>query len=275
MALKYADPAHPATAPGKGSLIVSVLLFPVHIVGAVTVFVLSVVVGIPCLLYLYLFHRDMLTTALTPASKPSIEKRSTNGRHYKDSALLQRAWERPVGQLYLDRQLEFQRREGYCAPTTLRNVLKSIPSVPLEHIPEAQPGPWTAQQFQTKLDSVGFTSSTIVYGNASYDVFLDAIKRSNDTNVRVAMNFLHPALFGMDGPSFLPHVMLMAILGGHFANIVGYLEDVDLVVVFDVNHDYGPYLVPSTRLYEAVRAVDVQSGMPRALIVSDLVHPTR
>ncbi|RHX97123.1 hypothetical protein DYB25_012252 [Aphanomyces astaci] len=274
MSLTYADPKHSVTGATKRSLVASILLFPVRIAEGVLLVVLSIVIGVPVLVYLHLFKPDVVTSALTPASLRSIQQ--TQGHvHFKDPVLLQRAWALPTGQLYLQGQLEFQRREGYCAPTTLRNVLKSIPSVPLELIPEAKAGPLTAQQFKTKLDAIGHTTSTLVYGGAGYDLFLAAIKRSNDPDYRVAINFLHPALFGMDGPSFLPHVMLLAILGGHFSNIIAYLETEDLVVVFDVNEDFGPYLVPSKRVYDAVRAIDIQSGVARALVVSELVHKPR
>ncbi|CAK4077753.1 unnamed protein product [Aphanomyces euteiches] len=264
MSLTYVEPPHHST---RLPAFVKCLLVIPTIIFALYMFVVSLVLGPLILLGLYLFKRDVVTSALTPASLESIEK---NPR-YRDAALLERVWKHPVGQQYLSGSLEFQFREGYCAPTTLRNVLKSIPTIPSDKIPSAKAGPSTASQYQVKIDAIGYTKSTIVYGSEGYAAFLEAIKLANNPQYRVALNFLHAALFGMGGPKYLPHVALGAILGGHFSNIVGYLEDVDMVAVFDVNEDFGPYLVDSKRLYSAVRASDVQSGRTRALIVSQIL----
>ncbi|KAG9410411.1 hypothetical protein AC1031_018449 [Aphanomyces cochlioides] len=247
MTLTYVEPPHHST---RLPAFVKCLLVIPTIIFALYMFVVSLVLGPLILLGLYLFKRDVITSALTPASLESIEK---NPR-YRDAALLERVWKHPVGQQYLIGSLEFQFREGYCAPTTLRNA-----------------GPSTASQYQVKIDAIGYTKSTIVYGSEGYAAFLEAIKLANNPQYRVALNFLHAALFSMGGHKYLPHVALGAILGGHFSNIVGYLEDVDMVAVFDVNEDFGPYLVDSKRLYSAVRASDVQSGRTRALIVSQIL----
>ena len=49
--------------------------------------------------------------------------------------------------------------------------------------------------------------------------------------------------------------------------IGGYLEDRDLVFVLDVNSKFGPWLVPTERLYRAVNSPDSKTGTPRGLLL--------
>ncbi|KAF0699354.1 Aste57867_10070 [Aphanomyces stellatus] len=265
--LAYTEPKHHGGA--SSSKVLFCLLFVPSILAGLVFFLLSIVLGYPFLLVLYLFKREVLTSALTPASQESIRRNPA----FRDAALLARVWQSPVGQLYLHGPLEYQLREGYCAPTTLRNVLHSIPSLPAETVPAARSGPSTAVQYKTKIDAIGATSSTVVYGSDGFSAFVEAIKLANDPQYRVAVNFLHAALFGMGGPKWFAPVLLGAVMGGHFSNVIGYLEDVDMVLVFDVNQDFGPYLVDTHRLFQAVRASDIQSGKSRALVVSQLTGP--
>lgn len=67
------------------------------------------------------------------------------------------------------------------------------------------------------------------------------------------MNFNRGLLFGQGG--------------GHFSPIGGYLPDQDLVFVLDVNPSFGPWLVPTDRLYRAVDSVDAESHRKRGLLV--------
>jgi hypothetical protein len=55
--------------------------------------------------------------------------------------------------------------------------------------------------------------------------------------------------------------------GGHHSPIAGYLADQDLVLVLDVNRKYGPWLVQSARLYDAMNTVDTGSGKKRGLLL--------
>jgi hypothetical protein len=54
---------------------------------------------------------------------------------------------------------------------------------------------------------------------------------------------------------------------GHHSPIAGYLEDRDLVFVLDVNAKFGPWLVPSERLYQAMNAPDASTGAQRGLLL--------
>ncbi|ETW05705.1 hypothetical protein H310_03418 [Aphanomyces invadans] len=252
-AVEYVEPGHPAAHSHRA------------VRRAIMITIMSIV-GYPVLLALAIFKYDFIVSVFSPASQSSIKKHPK----YKDASLWARVWAAPVGQLYLRGNLEFQLQEGYCMPTTLRNVLKSIPTVNAKDIPEAKPGPSTPERYAAKIDAIGHTTSTVVFGSDGYDAFIAALKRANDPNYRVALNFLRSPVFGINSPSFVPHNLLLALAGGHFSNIVGYVEDEDLVAVFDVNHTYGPFFVESRRLYDAVNAHDFQSGKTRALIVSQL-----
>jgi hypothetical protein len=55
--------------------------------------------------------------------------------------------------------------------------------------------------------------------------------------------------------------------GGHHSPIAGYLADQDLVLVLDVNRKYGPWLVKSARLYDAMNTVDTGSQKKRGLLL--------
>jgi hypothetical protein len=55
--------------------------------------------------------------------------------------------------------------------------------------------------------------------------------------------------------------------GGHHSPIAGYLVDEDLVLVLDVNEKYGPWLVKSARLYEAMNTLDTGAHKKRGLLL--------
>jgi hypothetical protein len=152
----------------------------------------------------------------------------------------------------------------------MRNILKSIPGMNLNDLPAARPGPATAEIFAASIDqfSQGRTISRVVLGSEGYPEFRKALLLANNPSYRVALNFLRSPLFGIK--RFLPFDFIMGIRGGHFSVIVGYLENQDLVAVFDVNHAYGPFLVNSKRLFDAVNSIDMSSNQTRALIVSEI-----
>ena len=54
---------------------------------------------------------------------------------------------------------------------------------------------------------------------------------------------------------------------GHHSPIGGYLVDKDLVFLLDVNPDYGPFLVSSARLYQAMDTTDSETGKKRGLLL--------
>ena len=70
----------------------------------------------------------------------------------------------------------------------------------------------------------------------------------NDPNIRLLANFHRSPLFFSDKSFFFK---LRKIFLGHWSPVVAYLENEDLVLVLDVDQEYGAYLVPLERLYEA------------------------
>jgi hypothetical protein len=78
------------------------------------------------------------------------------------------------------------------------------------------------------------------------------LRGSNDESRRYITNFARSSLFG--GGS------------GHHSPVGGYLEDEDLAFVLDVNSGFGPWLVHSQRLFDAMSTTaDWSTGQTRGL----------
>ena len=82
--------------------------------------------------------------------------------------------------------------------------------------------------------------------------FREQLRHANDVSRRFVINFSRGPLFGVGG--------------GHHSPIAGYLEDLDLVLVLDVNKAYGPWLVKSDRLFDAMNTLDTTSQKKRGLL---------
>jgi hypothetical protein len=62
--------------------------------------------------------------------------------------------------------------------------------------------------------------------------------------------------------------------GGHHSPLGGYLEEEDLAFVLDVNASYGPWLVRSDRLFEALNTTaDWATGLTRGLARFERLEP--
>lgn len=80
---------------------------------------------------------------------------------------------------------------------------------------------------------------------------------SNDERRRFVTNFARASLFG--GGS------------GHHSPIGGYLEHEDLAFILDVNAGFGPWLVSTQRLFDAMNTIaDWATGKTRGLARFDL-----
>ena len=86
----------------------------------------------------------------------------------------------------------------------------------------------------------------------SLESFRDEIAKSNDPSRRIIINFLRTPLFGREH--------------GHFSPVLGYLPAEDLVFVGDVNANYRPWLVPTSRLFDAQNTIDSSSHAKRGML---------
>jgi hypothetical protein len=224
-----------------------------------------------------------LSRVVNAAHSDPIDKLSV----YQDPNLLKKVWSLPSAKVYRNHgsTLEYQKREGYCAGATRRCILKSFSKFPSYLVPpqeeggESNPDKWRASieklaQENNNKDIVPDIHVEVVRGDVSFPEFLKTLEKVNDENTRVAVNYLRPALFGFKRPRWFPGHLTLGLLGGHFSPIVGILKNEDddpLVAVFDVNHKYGgTYLVPASRLYESVKALDLSTRQSRALIVLEM-----
>ncbi len=79
------------------------------------------------------------------------------------------------------------------------------------------------------------------------------LRHTNDLQRRYLIDFQRGLLFGKGV--------------GHHSPIAGYLESEDLVFVLDTNKRFGPWLVPSERLFQAMTAPDPRTGLARGLLL--------
>lgn len=187
--------------------------------------------GLPWISYNMIRYYSSFASLLGKTFRKSIKSTP----EYKDEILMKRVWKETCGQHFLKaKALEYQFMEGYCAPATVRCILKSVPMVDLTRIPKQERGPSVPAKVIKVIDdaSEGHTKSSVVYGSDGYDAFLATIKLVNNPRYRVSVNFLRSALFGPP-ISISPLLMLLlTVFGGHFSPVVGYLEDKDLVSTF-------------------------------------------
>jgi len=180
---------------------------------------------------------------------------------YQNAALLERAWSLPVARTFLH-ELDFQSNGSVCGPTSVANIFRSLgegPVTPRAVLEGTGKCPLdfcfnglTLDQLADVARSKSRRSMTVLSG-LSLDEFRMHMHHTNDTNRRYLVNFQRGLLFG-EGY-------------GHHSPIAGYLEDRDLVFVLDVNAKFGPWLVPTERLYNAVSAPDTSSGKTRGLLL--------
>lgn len=146
----------------------------------------------------------------------------------------------------------YHTREGYCARATERCILKSFDRFPPHLVPEQKPGESNPDRWRAGLEELAKREHlaipniriTVVRGDVPLDKFLSTLNKVNNENVRVAVNYLRPALVGFARPKWVPLHFVLGLFGGHFSPILGILKNKDdpkdpLVAIFDVNHKYG------------------------------------
>ena len=184
-----------------------------------------------------------------------------NASEYQDPALLEKAWALPVATLYHS-DIAFQRNVSLCGPTSIVNVMRSL------HQPGDQatilegtgistvmgylPGGVTLDQLAEIANQKVGRKATVLR-DLDLAGFREHLRRANDTSRRYVVNFTRGPLFGTGS--------------GHHSPIAGYLADEDLALVLDVNEKYGPWLVKSQRLYEAMNTLDTEAQKKRGLLL--------
>jgi Phytochelatin synthase len=189
---------------------------------------------------------------------------STRLLAYQNDALLARAWALPVARLYGPQGYLFQQNPSTCGPTSIADLLRSEgrPADPSSVLNGSGvlvifgllPGGLTLDQ-EAKILTRSSGKSVKLLRDLSLDSFRAEMAKSNDPSRRVVINFSRKPLFGRGY--------------GHFSPILGYLPAEDLVFVGDVNANYRPWLVPTTRLYDAQNTIDSSSRAKRGLLEID------
>jgi hypothetical protein len=184
-----------------------------------------------------------------------------DAREYQDPVLLEKAWALPVATLYHS-DIAFQPNASFCGPTSFVNVLRSLhrpadeatilQGTGISTVMGFLPGGVTLDQMaEIAKQKVG--SKVSVLRGLDLASFREHLRHANDVSRRYVINFTRGPLFGTGG--------------GHHSPIAGYLVDEDLVLVLDVNKKYGPWLVKSERLYDAMNTVDTVAQKKRGLLL--------
>jgi hypothetical protein len=183
-------------------------------------------------------------------------------REYQDAALLQRAWALPVAAAYQRGGIDWQRSASFCGPASVVNVLRSL-GQPADQqsilggtgiltVRGLLPGGLTLDRL-AELAQHKTGRRVTVPRNLDRAKFRRHLTSTSDPARRYIVNFHRGPLFGRGG--------------GHHSPLGGYLPEADLVLVLDVNPKYGPWLVRTDRLYEAVDTVDPSAGKKRGLLL--------
>ena len=180
---------------------------------------------------------------------------------YQNEGLLERAWALPVARLYGSHGYLFQSNPSVCGPTSIADILRSKgrladPSSVMNgsgiwQIFGVLPGGLTLDQ-EAQILERNSGKPVKKLRDLSLDEFRAEMAKSNDPSRRIILNFTRMPLFGRGH--------------GHFSPILGYLADEDLVFVGDVNANYRPWLVPTSRLYDAENTLDSSSHAKRGVL---------
>ncbi len=181
---------------------------------------------------------------------------------YQDAALLERAWTLPVAARF-GHTLESQRNVSACGLASAANVFRSLGTGPTTASSVVEGTGkcrmlgycWNGLTLDELADVIRSKTDrkVTVLRDLTLAEFRAQVARANDSGRRYIVNFHRGLLFGQGG--------------GHHAPIGGYLPDRDLVFVLDVNARYGPWLVPTERLYRAVDSVDSDARKKRGMLL--------
>jgi hypothetical protein len=184
---------------------------------------------------------------------------------FRNATLLAEAERMPVAQAYLSRSFEYQHNASVCGPTSAADVLHSLGrqgsqtdvmtrAGVTDYFGYVIPGLTLDQEASVLRRTTG--APVTLMRDLDLAAFRAALTRANDPRWRFVVNFHRGPMFGRGH--------------GHFSPILAYLAGRDLVLVGDVNHDYGIYLVSATRLFDAMNTIDSVTGKKRGLLMVTL-----
>lgn len=168
----------------------------------------------------------------------------------RNADTMERAWRLPVASTFT-RDLMWQSNSSMCGPASAANVLRSFgEAATSEQAVLKDTGRcWTGFcMMGLSLDELADvvrknTRRTItVLRDLSPDEFRQHMRQANDPGRRYIINFNRKLIFGAGA--------------GHHSPVGGYLEQDDLVLVLDVNREFGPWMVEGARLYDAMNTRD-------------------
>jgi hypothetical protein len=166
------------------------------------------------------------------------------------SWLLDKAFSLPVASKY-GRLPYYQTNSTFCGPASLVNVFRSLGEAPGDEAAVLRNSGKCGLGFcwmGLTLNDLGEVARrqgrhrVTVLRNLTQEAFRDHLRRSNRPELRYVVNFTRKKIFGAGG--------------GHHSPIGGYLEPEDMVLVLDVNEDFGPWTVSRELLYNAVDTLD-------------------
>lgn len=184
---------------------------------------------------------------------------------FRDPSLLAQAERMPVARAYLSRAFEYQHNPSVCGPTSAADVLHSIGRRDSQTDVMTRAG--VTSVFGYVIPGLTLDQEASVLRKTTGDpvaerrgldlaTFRGLVARANDPKLRLVVNFHRGPMFGHGH--------------GHFSPILAYLPARDLVLVGDVNHDYGIYLVDTSRLFAAMNTIDDVTGKKRGLLIVTL-----
>jgi hypothetical protein len=187
----------------------------------------------------------------------SIERTSD----FRNAALIAQAEHMPVAETYLSHAFEYQHNPSVCGPTSAADLLHSLGRSDSQTEVMTRggvtsvfgyviPGLTLDQEAALLRRTTGLNVTLL--RDLDLSAFRGYLARANDSHLRFIVNFHRGPMFGRGH--------------GHFSPILAYLKDRDLVLVGDVNHDYGIYLVAGRRLFDAMNTVDEVTGKKRGLL---------
>jgi hypothetical protein len=188
----------------------------------------------------------------------SIERTPT----FRNAALIAEAERMPVARSYLSRSFEYQHNPSVCGPTSAADVLHSLGHSDSQTDVMTRAG--VTSVFGYVIPGLTLDQEAAVLRKTTGDpvtllrdldlmAFRGWLARANDPKLRLVVNFHRGPMFGRGH--------------GHFSPVLAYLPGRDLVLVGDVNHDYGIYLVSSSRLFDAMNTIDSVTGKKRGLLM--------